>query len=44
MKYPTWNFIAFAKILSKEHPGGVLSKDFTFDWTVARGLLKVLML
>ena len=33
----------FAKILSKEHPGGVLSKAFTFDWTVTGGLLKVLM-
>ena len=42
MKYPTWNFILFAKILSKEHPGGVLSKAFTFDWTVTGGSLKVL--
>ena len=43
MKYSTWNFIVFAKILSKEHPGGFLSKAFTFDWIVTGGLLKVLM-
>ena len=43
MKYPTGNFIVFAKILSKEHPGGFLSKVFTFDWTVTGGLLKILM-
>ena len=33
----------FAKILSKEHPGGILLKAFTFNWMVTGGLLKVLM-
>ena len=32
----------FAKILTTEYPGGVLSKAFTFDWTVTGGLLKAL--
>ena len=43
IKYPTWNFIVLAKVLSKEHPGGFLSKVCTIDWTVTGRLLKILM-
>ena len=36
-------FYPVCKNLSREHPGVVLSKAFTFDWTVTGELLKFLM-